>query len=256
MAALAHYLEEDGIATTGISLIRPHTEALRPPRALWVPFELGRPFGVPGDADFQMRVLRACLGLLARGDGPSIIEDYPEDAPGGSPSAEAEEGWACAVSFPPPPGAEDPLAAALAAEVQRLEPWYALSVETRGRTAVDGRAMDIAAAVRFVSAFLTRAEAAPWPDSPSPDLDRAAALRLAVDDLKSYVMEAATAQPGSGGNSVTQENWFWDATATARAILALRKVLADCGDPALAAVAPTLVPARQLRRTAAPSAGA
>jgi len=248
VAALAHYLEEDGIATTGISLIRPHTEAIRPPRALWVPFELGRPFGVPGDADFQMRVLRACLGLLARTDGPAILEDYPEDAPGGSPSAEATEGWACTVSFPPLPDERGALEVALAAEIQRLEPWYALSMETRGRTAVDGRAMDIATATRFVSAFLGLAEGKPMPDSPAPGLDRAVALRLAVDDLKSYVMEAATAQPGSGGNSVTLENWFWDTTAAAKAILALRKLLAECGDAALAAVAPTLVPARQLRR--------
>ena len=48
MSALGHYIEEEGIATVAISLIRPQTENTKPPRALWVPFELGRSFGPPG----------------------------------------------------------------------------------------------------------------------------------------------------------------------------------------------------------------
>jgi len=35
-----------------VSLIREQTAAIRPPRALWVPFMLGRPFGVPNDPAF------------------------------------------------------------------------------------------------------------------------------------------------------------------------------------------------------------
>jgi len=61
VGALGHYLEEEGIATVGISLIRPQTENTKPPRALWVPFELGRPFGSPNDPRFQRRVLLAAL---------------------------------------------------------------------------------------------------------------------------------------------------------------------------------------------------
>ena len=61
MSALGHYLESEGLATASISLIRLHTEKIRPPRALWVPFELGRPLGVPDDPAFQTRVLRALL---------------------------------------------------------------------------------------------------------------------------------------------------------------------------------------------------
>lgn len=80
MGVLGHSIEEAGIATTQISLIREHTEAIKPPRALWVPFELGRPFGMPGDADFQKRVLRRVLALLEAESGP-VLEDYPEEAP-------------------------------------------------------------------------------------------------------------------------------------------------------------------------------
>jgi hypothetical protein len=42
VGALGHFLEREGIPTTGISLVREHTEKIRPPRALWVTFELGR----------------------------------------------------------------------------------------------------------------------------------------------------------------------------------------------------------------------
>ena len=75
MGGLAHYLEEEGIATTQISLIREHTERVRPPRALWVPFELGRPLGLPDDSELQTRVLMAALRLLEAGDGP-VLEDF------------------------------------------------------------------------------------------------------------------------------------------------------------------------------------
>ena len=53
MGALGHYLEEESIATTQISLIREHTEAISPPRAMWVPFIMGRPFSVPNDPEFN-----------------------------------------------------------------------------------------------------------------------------------------------------------------------------------------------------------
>ena len=35
-----------------------HSEIIRPPRALWVPFILGRPLGKPGDEAFQLAVVR------------------------------------------------------------------------------------------------------------------------------------------------------------------------------------------------------
>ena len=45
-----------------------------------MPFELGRPFGVPHDSEFQLSVLRKVLGLIERKKGP-ILEDFLEDAP-------------------------------------------------------------------------------------------------------------------------------------------------------------------------------
>jgi hypothetical protein len=53
VGALGHYLEAEGVPTTSISLVREHTEVIRPPRALWVTFELARPLGAPDDAALQ-----------------------------------------------------------------------------------------------------------------------------------------------------------------------------------------------------------
>ena len=69
------------MATTGISLIREQTEAMRLPRFLWVPFELGRPFGAPNESEFQRRVLLEALELLERSDGPVVLADFADDAP-------------------------------------------------------------------------------------------------------------------------------------------------------------------------------
>ena len=96
MGALGHFLEREGIPTVGISLVREHTEKIRPPRALWVTFELGRPFGIPDDAAFQRRVMQGALGLIERTDGP-LIADYPEHV-----AEEADfTGWACPINLAP-----------------------------------------------------------------------------------------------------------------------------------------------------------
>jgi hypothetical protein len=79
VSALGHYLEEEGIATVAVVLIRPQAENTKPPRALWVPFELGRPFGPPNDPAFQKRVIVAALGMLVEDGGPVRIIDFPDD---------------------------------------------------------------------------------------------------------------------------------------------------------------------------------
>jgi hypothetical protein len=133
VGGLAHYIEDEGVPTTQISLIREHTEAIKPPRALWVPFELGRPLGVPDDPAFQKRVLLAGLKLLEADSGP-VLEDFDEDAPVSEP---AETGWSCPVNFTKKPEALDDYQALLAAfkqEVIELRLWYDQALNQRGRT--------------------------------------------------------------------------------------------------------------------------
>ena len=80
MSALGHYIEEEGIATVAIATVRPQAERTRPPRALWVPFELGRPFAPPSDPAFQKQVILAALRLLEAEAGP-VLPAAPTGVP-------------------------------------------------------------------------------------------------------------------------------------------------------------------------------
>ena len=119
----------------------PHTEQIRPPRALAVPFELGRPLGAPNEPAFQRRVLEDCLNLLERPTGP-VLEDFPDPPPGEAAADQepdgAPDGWACPVNFAPPVADmsdADVLHEALLQEVALLRPWYDRSKDNRnGRT--------------------------------------------------------------------------------------------------------------------------
>ncbi|MSP68115.1 MAG: hypothetical protein EXQ96_08515 [Alphaproteobacteria bacterium] len=246
MSALAHYFEQEGLATTTIALVRPHAERIRPPRALWVPFELGRPLGVPNDPAFQRRVLRAALDLLRRPAGP-VLEDYPEEAPEEARREEDEGGWACAISFAPPPG--DPAAMTLAErfldEVRQLEPWYGLGLERRGRTTVGASGLTVPEAARYIGAFL----GAEPPASPRADIGAGLALKLACEDLRAYYFESALAQPGQGrATSDSISDWFWTETVAGEVFWALKEVCLKSGDPMMVAMGRyILVPRKQMK---------
>jgi hypothetical protein len=206
VGALGHFLERQGIATTGISLVREHTEIVRPPRALWVTFELGRPLGIPDDAPFQRRVVGAALDLLARTDGP-LIADYPEHVP----EPADLEGWACPINLAP--AQTD----SLAAEIDRLATWYDRAVAAQDRTTVGVSGLDMPAAGAFVSQAL---------DGALPD---AQALKQAIDDLRAYYLEAASAFPDPG-SAAMRKKWFWDDTKLGKTLLALQPKLAASAD--------------------------
>ena len=67
-------LERRGIATASITMLPDITRAVRPPRALAVPWKLGYPLGAAGDAELQTRVVRRLLALCTRTDVP-VIDD-------------------------------------------------------------------------------------------------------------------------------------------------------------------------------------
>jgi len=68
-------IERAGVATVSISLLREVTSAIKPPRALFVPFPMGFPLGEPNNAPLQHRVIAAALDLLERDDVP-VLEDF------------------------------------------------------------------------------------------------------------------------------------------------------------------------------------
>ena len=230
MSALGHYLEDAGLPTVAISLVRPQTERTRPPRALWVPFELGRPFGAPGDGAFQQRVILTALRLLEAPRGPVLLEDFPED----DPRARPDPAWRPPLAPAAHVGATAAtLADALEAEAPRLADAYARAVAQRhGRTTVGLSGLDIKAAPRYVADFLRGRPV----DSPHPDMSTVLALRFAADDLKAYYTEAAAA--GAARPSSRQiGDWFWNDTAAGAALHLLRKTHLDSPDDRLKLIA-------------------
>jgi hypothetical protein len=228
VSGLARFFEEEGLATVVISLVREHTERIKPPRALWVPFQLGRPLGAPDDPAFQTRVLRAALALFAAPAGP-VIGDFDEDAPGVDP--EDYSGWVCPVNLPAPPDsavAPDSLLAQLRDEIDSLAPWYDLARERRGRTTVGVSGLAIVDAAALLTRFLDDPEL----ESPDPALSAPHAAKFAADDLKAWYLDAATARPGAAGSTALND-WFWGETAAGRLLLRLSAVCRGIDAPVM-----------------------
>jgi hypothetical protein len=71
-------IESTGIPTVGIEYLCEAAEKLRPPRALWVPFDHGHALGRPNDPDLQTRVLMATFALLDEPGPPPVLREFTE----------------------------------------------------------------------------------------------------------------------------------------------------------------------------------
>ncbi len=228
MGALSHFIEREGVPTSQISLIREQTAAIKPPRALWVPFMLGRPFGTPNEPEFQRRVLRALLDLFEETSGP-VLEDFPDDAPGEAPREESA--FACPVSFASDVTDAADLGAAMRREIAQLMPWYELALKRRGRTSFGISGMSVEDAARYAASSLIGAP----PPSFDSELSAGIALKRACDDIKTYYFEAAAAQPGNL-SAKGIDDWFWHETAAAKVFLGIQQSCLTSADKSLQAL--------------------
>ena len=217
MSALGHYLEEEGIATVAVVLIRPQAENTKPPRALWVPFELGRPFGPPNDPAFQKRVLLAALHMLVEGGRPVRIIDFPDDDPRARPDPEWRPPFMPAEIAN---GSAETLGSRLEAEILLLQGAHRRWMDQHGRSTFGLSGLAIGDCASYVTDWLRGKE----PPSPRDGFSAPLILRFAVDDLKAYCLEAAGVGPARP-SSHQLTDWFWNDTATGAAIHALREVL-------------------------------
>ena len=183
------------------------------PRFLWVPFELGRPFGTPNEPDFQRRVLSEALGLLEGNDGPVVLEDFPDDAPEPAASEENQPNWSCPVAFHPATEEHPELVSATIEEIERLAPWHELYFERRGSAAVGASGLE---RERIVQLLGDLADGSPSPEAETNEPIHEW-LRLGCDDLRTWYLEAAQGQPGRG-SATELRDWFWRDTAAARLI--------------------------------------
>lgn len=195
------------------------------PRFLWVPFELGRPFGAPNEPEFQKRVLRTALELVERADGPVVLEDFPDDAPRVETSKD-DAPWSCPVTFAPPQEQRPALVESTLHEMQRLEPWYEIRRQSQGasRPPVSGLDRPV-----IVASLAELAEGIRQPKLETK-LPLAEWVRLGCDDLRNWYVEAAQGQPGRAAPRELRD-WFWLQTAAARLIAAASRKLVDHPDP-------------------------
>jgi hypothetical protein len=68
-------IEEVGIATVSLSLLREVTKKVRPPRAMFVPFPHGFTLGRPHGAELQHQIIREAFKLLELMELP-VFEEY------------------------------------------------------------------------------------------------------------------------------------------------------------------------------------
>lgn len=226
---LARALETEGVATTAISMVREHTEKLKPPRSLFVPFPFGHALGRPNDPELQHRVLRAALDLLTEPAGP-VLRDFPDDAePGDQPPAPAQASSITpAASVPDDPATET-------AQMRRYhEQWLA---RNGGRTAFGLStvpATRFRGVVRFLQAFAA-GEAADMEERP-PAVPLPGFIRYCADDLKTLYFEGHMAmKPAAGGDEIAR--WFWGETAAGQLLRRVRDRLDASDDPKFKAAA-------------------
>ena len=223
MGALANYIERAGIATASVSLIREQSEAVQPPRALWVPFALGRPLGTADDPEFQKQVMRAALGMLASATGPTIT-DYPIEAP-----EEADvDSWVCPVNFPVTESTT--FTDRLQAEVARLAPWSAETRTARGRTlfGATGASVDeVDAVARALGIVADSGDVLTAPDvGVNWKFEMPLLLRHLADDLRTFYHEAIAAQPGPDApNHEALSTWIFAGTALGEAMQTIARHL-------------------------------
>ncbi len=126
-----------------------------------------------------------------------------------------------------------------------MRPWYDRAVDNRKRTTVGVSDMDPESMGSFVTEFLDGGMPAP-----KGDLSPATLFKLAIEDLRAYYFEAATAQPGQEeANSNTLSAWFYQETVAGNVLFAVRNAHKDTEDKAMRLVINILLIPRTQRRT-------
>lgn len=226
MSGLAHYFEAEGFATVLVGFVREHIELVKPPRALWLDFPMGRPMGKPNDPEFQLKVIRAAFELFDRPSGP-VLEDFPEVIP----VKDGRMGYALPPEFvysTDDIGDVDVLLAEVQAEVEGLRPAYDAAVAARGRTTVGASELEVPGLAPHIAAFVKGDK----PKSPRKGLSPIPALKLVIEDLQAYYTEARTHRDGIDDFELLGK-WFWEESKAGLLLLWLEAVALESEDRVL-----------------------
>ncbi len=77
MGLIQRKIEQSGIATVGISIVREYTEKVQPPRTVFLHWPFGHPLGEPGNRQQQRAVVLEALRALYQIREPGTIVDLP-----------------------------------------------------------------------------------------------------------------------------------------------------------------------------------
>jgi len=217
VCGLAHYFESEGLATVLVGFVREQMEAIKPARALFLDFPMGRGMGKPNDPNFQKKVIRAAFDLFDEPSGP-VIENFPEIIP----VKNGRMGYA----LPPELvlnisdiGDLNKLLDEIRVEMDTLRPAYDFAVKSRGRTTVGASELNVSDLAPFIAEFFS----GEIPKSPRKGLPAIPLLKLVVEDLEAYYTETRTHRDNIDDLELMGK-WFWEETKAGRLLLLLEAV--------------------------------
>ena len=210
-------MEETGLPTCSLVLLKEHAQRTKPPRALFVPFPYGYALGKPDDPGFQHKVLAAALELFAASS--PILAEFSE--PADAPAQLVQAGAVVPLSTDADPANELTMMRAY------YERWVA---EHDGRTAVGNSGVPqrrFRGLVRFLQGYASGA-ATDFPERPA-GTPVPLFIRHAADDLKAFMFEARMQQRPQDRDNTLHE-WFWSQTAIGLLLVRVAKKLKEDGE--------------------------
>jgi len=214
-------MEREGLATANISLVRLHSEREPSPRALWVPYLLGRPFGAPNDPVFQRSVMDRLFGLLDDATERTLI-DHERDAP----ATPGRDDWRPGLDLdflPHEPLATAALLDAFDAEIAVVAAHHEGVLRARGSTMTGQAGLTSNALVEFVAdAFADR-----HVQGRSGRQGGVTLLHASRDIMHMYFEAALHGAPDAPWAART---WFWTETVAGHVLRRLCRRLPTSGD--------------------------
>jgi hypothetical protein len=183
--------------------MREHIEMIKPPRAIWLDFPMGRPMGKPNDPAYQTKVIRAAFKLFDTPTGP-VLEDFADTIP----VKNGRMGYALPPEFvisAEDIGDVDALVAEIQTEIKELRSAYDLAVAARGRTTVGASELAIEDFAPYIGEFVKGGK----PRSPRKGMTPIPLLKLVVEDLNAYYTESRTHRDTIDDFELLGK-WFWE----------------------------------------------
>ena len=210
MSTLAHVLEQHGIASVTLGIIKDQILNTAPPRGLFVDFPLGRPLGRPNDAVFQQRVIDRAFALL---DSPrQVVEDFGE--------AIRDDGAVLACTVPP---VDDPDAHPAVAEARGLRAAYERTI-ARGVRMGSFRVLEPDGVPAAIESFVRVAEGTPWKEAGIPGIPA-----RVTQDIRGYYEAAALSLAEHTPAAFEATRWFLRETEAGRVIIEARERMREAG---------------------------